>query len=440
VEVQQTHPQQLNRELGLFGASIFGLATMIGTGIFVSLGLAAGISGPGVILALVLAGVAAVINSLNDIQLSVNNPVSGGVYEYGYQYLTPWLGFTGGWVYLLARTTAGATAALGFAGYLLKLLNIEQQGLLVPTALVVVFILTVIANTGLKYSRTTTVVTVSITLLSLLLLVLFGILNWPTDGFEHLNFSQIDTENWLGNLLQASALMFVAYGGYGRIATMGEEILEPKKNIPKAIAVTIAMTMVLYIAVAIISLGAIGTKALGEATSLQAAPLQVVAESFGVPGFPFFLTIGALTAMLSVPLSGILGLSRVLLAMSRRGDMPNFITRLNNKGTTPYLAVIAVGSLIGLLVLIGDVKATWSFSAFANLNRGLITALAALNMSDEERLYPRWVSWLGLIPCLFLLFCIGWDVFLIGMGVIGLGLIWHFSAVWFKLNPVGTVN
>ena len=417
--------------MGLFGASVLGMATTIGTGIFVSLGIAAGISGSGVVLALILAGITATINSFNDVQLSVNQPVSGGVYEYGYTYLTPWLGFTGGWVYLLARTTAAATAALGFSGYLLKFLNLDVEAWLVPVALMAVAGLTSIASMGVKLSRSATAVTVSITFISLLALVFLGFWTWPADGHLNLQLTRWDAGG-RRNLLEASALLFVAYGGYGRIATMGEDIANPRRTIPRAIALTMGTTVLLYVLVAIVSLGTVGAETLGAVARERAAPLEVVVARSGIQWAPPLLAVGAIAAMLSVSLSGILGLSRVFLAMGRRGDMPHFLSRLNKRATAPPIAVIVVGVLIGALVLTGDVRITWSFSAFANLSRCLLTGLAALRMSHSDRLYPRWLTWLGLFPCLLLLFWLDRQVSIVGMQFIGIGLVWHFVMAYFS--------
>lgn len=421
-------PKQLKRELGFLGTIIMGLSSMIGTGVFVSIGIAAGISNSGVIIAVILAGLLAICNSLNMAQLAANHSVSGGVYEYGYKYLTPWLGFTGGWMYLLAKIASSATAALGFSGYLLKVIGVNKQDFLVPIALTILLIITLIVISGMRRSKVTTLVMVSVTLGSLLFLIITGFIMWPDNGWENLTISKNISPESMGNILEATALMFVAYTGYGRIATMSEEVLEPRKNIPKAMTIATFSVMLLYIAVAIVSIGSIGAEAFSNAAMTEAAPLEAVAKSFGIPGTSQILAVGALTAMLGVLLSAILGLSRMLLAMARRGDMPTFIAKLNSSATTPYWAVIMVSGAIALLILIGDVKVTWSFSAFASLIRSVITNLSALKMSAEERFYPQWLAWLGLLPCLFLAFCIEPKIWLIGLLFVVAGIIWHFAA------------
>ena len=426
-------PKQLQRELGWFGAAIMGLASVIGAGIFVSIGVAAGISGSAVIGALVVAGLLGTCHSLNLAQLAASNPVSGGIYEYGYKYLTPWLGFSGGWVYFLSKIAVAATAALGFAGYLLNTMGLNESGVLMLVAEAGVLIVTLIVLGGMRRSKVSTIVVVSVTILSLLFLMIAGSFVGFANGFENLTVSGTNSSNWIRNFLESTALMFVSYNGAARITMVGEEIVDPRKNIPRAVILTIAITMLLYVGVAVVSLGSIGAEAFSTATRVQAAPLQVVADSFGIPGAGNILAIGAITSMLSIVLTTILGVSRLLLAMGRRGDMPSFLAQLNSAGTTPYWAVIVVSIAIALLVFIGDVKTTWSLGAFGGMYRGVIISLAALRMREEERLYPKGLTWLSLFSSLLLAFCVEWQFWLIGLGLIGVGLIWHFVAHW--INP-----
>ena len=126
---------QLKREIGVFGSILMGLGSIIGTGVFVSIGIAASITGPSVILAVVIGAVVATCNAFNSAQLAANHPVSGGTYEYGYKYLNHWFGFIAGWMFLLAKSASAATAALGFAGYLLNAFGVNNETWLVLTAL-----------------------------------------------------------------------------------------------------------------------------------------------------------------------------------------------------------------------------------------------------------------------------------------------------------------
>lgn len=425
--------QWLKREVGVFGAVMMGLGSIIGTGVFVSIGIAAGIAGAAVILAVALGALVAVCNGLSSAQLAANHPVSGGTYEYGYRYLNPWLGFTAGWMFLLAKTASAATAALGFGGYLLNALSLGERGFLIPTALAAVVTLTAIVLTGIRRSNRANVAIVSITLLSLIFFILAGLPVLSTAGIENLTPFFANTDRPIAAVLEASALMFVAYTGYGRIATLGEEVREPRQTIPKAIILAMITVMILYIAVAVVGIGAVGAETLSPVTGQQVAPLVVAAGKFSVPGSPQILAVGAVTAMLGVLLNLILGLSRVLLAMARQGDMPRSLARLNPTRTTPTLAVLTMGIAIAAFVLVGNVKTTWSFSAFTVLIYYALTNLAALRLSSSERLYPQWIAGVGLVSCLFLAFWVEQSIWLTGLGLIGVGLIWR--AVFRAVSP-----
>jgi APA family basic amino acid/polyamine antiporter len=299
-----------------------------------------------------------------------------------------------------------------------------------PVALLAVVVLTAVVYSGLRRSNITNIIVVSITLAALGLFVIAGSPTAFSDGLDGFaNFFQApETGGGWRAVLYASALMFVAYTGYGRIATLGEEVRSPRTTIPRAIIVTLLVTMTLYIAVAVVGVGAIGADGLSEATAEQAAPLEVAARAFDIPGVSQAVAFGAITAMLGVLLNLILGLSRVLLAMGRRADMPRIFGRINEEGTTPGPAVLMMGAVIAGLALIGDVRVTWSFSAFTVLVYYAITNLAALYISADNRLFPAWVSAAGLVSCASLAFFVEPLYWGVGLGLIAAGLLWHLLA------------
>ena len=421
--------QTLKREVGFFGAVMLGLGSILGTGVFVSIGIAAGITGPSVIIAIVLAAFVATCNALSSAQLAASHAVSGGAYEYGYKYLHPTLGFTAGWMFLCAKSASAATAALGFAGYLLQPFDSADQTMRIIIASVTCLAMTGIVLGGIRRSNMANTVIVSFTLLSLITLVVMCL---PEIGNSKMNFEPFfaseNQSTWgkMQSLLHATALMFVAYTGYGRIATLGEEVHEPRKTIPRAIIVTLVVSATLYLLVGLVCIGTVGAKALETATLSQVAPLEVVAASLDMPAINWLIWVGAMTAMLGVLLNLVLGLSRVLLAMGRRGDMPAITTKINAAGTTPYVAVIAVGVFMTGLVFLGDVKTTWSFSAFTVLTYYAINNLAALRIAKDQQLYPRFFPVCGLCSCLFLANWVGWQIWCIGLGLIIIGLFWHY--------------
>lgn len=416
----------LQRQLGLFGAAMMGLGAMVGTGVFVGIGVAAGIAGPSVVLAIAIAAGVAVCNGLSSAQLAASHPVSGGTYEYGYEYLRPSLGFTAGWMFLLAKSASAATAALGFGGYLLHVLDWSSAGAVTVLGMVVSVLVTLLVLGGLKRSNLANLLIVSVTLLSLFVFVAFTLpVAWEQSETNLRPFFP-QGDGSLAAFLQACALMFVAYTGYGRIATMGEEVREPRRNIPRAIIAVMIASALLYTAVGLGAVGAYGAASLGAATGKEAAPLETVLRALGHPAAAAVVAVGAMTAMLGVLLNLILGLSRVALAMGRRNDLPEVFARIDRSGSTPTVAVLAVGVLVTALAALGDVRLTWSFSAFTVLVYYAITNLAALRLRGDTRLYPRWVSVLGLVSCLFLAFWVEPRIWLTGLGSIAAGLLWHW--------------
>jgi len=418
---------ELRREVGLGGAMMMGLGSIIGTGVYVSIAIAAGSAGPSVLLAIAVAAVVATCNGLSSAQLAAAHPVSGGTYEYGYRWLAPSLGFTAGWMFVCAKSASAATAALGFSGYLLNALDADSRWL-VAVALVAVLVLVIVVLSGIRQSSQVNIAVVSLSLLALAVFVFAMLPTAWRAGTDNLRpfFAPLwdPTAPW-GGFLEACALMFVAYTGYGRIATLGEEIVDPARNIPRAVIATLLVSMVIYITVATVGVASVGAPVFAIAATEEAAPLEVVASESGLPMIANFVALGAMAAMLGVLLNLVLGLSRVVLAMGRRSDLPPLFGQLNAANTTPIAAVILVGVVIAALVTIGNVRTTWSFSAFTVLMYYALTNLAALQLTPSERLYPRFIPWLGLCSCLFLAFWVDREIWLVGLALIVIGLIWQ---------------
>jgi APA family basic amino acid/polyamine antiporter len=403
------------------GAVLMGLGSIVGTGIFVSMGLAAGIAGPAVITAVALAAAVATCNGLSSAQLAASHPVSGGTYEYGYRYLGPSLGFVAGWMFLCAKSASAATAALGFGGYALAALGIADGRARIGLGVAAVLVLTAVVAGGMRRSNRTNAVIVTVTLAALAAFVIAGA---PTAiaGAAHLRGAVLGAG--ARELLHATALVFVAFTGYGRIATLGEEVREPARTIPRAIVIALLATLALYALVLAVAIGAVGAGALAEATR-AAAPLEAVAERLPWRQVRYLVALGAITAMLGVLLNLVLGLSRVVLAMARRGDLPPGLARVDARHASPRRAVAVTGLAIAGLTLLGSIRTTWSFSAFTVLLYYAITNLAALRLPAEHRRYPRWVSVLGLLACLGLAFWVDPKIWLVGLGLVAAGLIWR---------------
>lgn len=416
---------RLHRELGLIGAVMMGLGAMVGTGVFVSIGIAARQTGPSVILAVLLAAAVAMCNAFSSAQLAASHAVSGGTYEYGYRYLRPWMGFTAGWMFLCAKSASAAAAALGFAAYALGLSGQSLHGQAAVGAIGVA-LFTALVLGGMQRSNWVNIAIVSFTLLALGTFIVAGMPTLARQGTGMLTpFFNEAGGSGARDFLYSTALMFVAFTGYGRIATMGEEVRKPHQIIPRAIIVTLIISTLLYVLVAAVVIGVAGTEQFATSMGPYAVKLSGVARLLGAPWIATVVSLGAVTAMLGVLLNLILGLSRVALAMGRRGDLPPVFAKLHGKARVPFAAVVGVGLAIGVLVLTRSVESVWTFSAFTVLIYYAITNFAALQLPSEDRLYPRIYALVGLIASLFLAFWVPTTVWITGLALIAVGLAWH---------------
>jgi APA family basic amino acid/polyamine antiporter len=418
---------QLTRQVGLVAAIGLGLGSMVGAGVFVSLGLGAGLVGPAVLGAIVLAGGLAMCNGLSSAQLASAYPVSGGTYEYANRVGWPALGTVAGLMFLIAKSASAATAALGLAGYVLH--RFDVPALIVPGALAVVVMLTVMVLEGIRRSSQVNTAIVGITFLGLIIFV--------AAAAGRVSFESLDPGAWSASeggsaagftwpdFLFATALMFVAYTGYGRIATLGEEVHEPRRTIPKAIVATVLVCVVTYVAVAAVGVGTVGADRFA-AMAESGAPLEAIALELGLPGaVAWAVTAAAVTALLGVILNLLLGLSRVTLAMARRRQLPRLFAKVDAAGQTPAPAVLGVAAIVAGLALIGSVRAAWSLSAVTVLIYYAITNASALRLAPQDRLYPRAFSWVGLLGCLGLAAFVDPWFWLWAGAAVGVALVWH---------------
>jgi APA family basic amino acid/polyamine antiporter len=330
-------------------------------------------------------------------------------------------GYIAGWMFLVAKSASAATAALGFAAYMTQGVGAVSEFISpVNLALLLVALITLLTAGGLRRSNTINTVIVMITLAALSGFVFSGVqFLAQSQTSSDLSFQILSDYGFHpSDLMHATALAFVAYAGYGRIATLGEEVVEPRRTIPRAIIATLAVSMLTYLSVVIVSVAAVGAKTFSTSGGLGQAPLEQVARYLEQPTIASLIAVGATLAMAGVLLNLVLGLSRVLLAMARRKEMPQSLSVLTPGGESPKRAVWVVGLGIAGLVSIGDIMTTWSLSAFCVLIYYGTTNLAALKMPEDQRLYPKWVSWAGLFGCLSLAFFIDMQTIIVGLGAI----------------------
>ena len=398
----------MRREIGILGAIFLGLGSILGTGAFVSIGLVIGQVGGWIGLTLLCAGILAACNGLSSAQLAVAYPVSGGTYEYAYRTLHPLVGIFAGWLFLTAKSASAATAALGVVSFSYAALNLELNDFVLRIGSAVLSLLvTCLVLLGLRRSNQFNIAIVLITILSLVSFILFSAFVEVTADSNFFDVTLAPEA-----LLEGTALLFVAYTGYGRIATLGEEVREPRKTIPLAICATLGASWLLYASVgwALTNYQEFEVLGLGDGLN-QTLRLEVVVQTFDQPWLEKLVQVGAITAMLGVLLNLILGLSRVYLAFGRRNDLPKAFAKLDAQ-SNPRLSVLFTGIVIAALCLMGDILMTWSLSAVTVLIYYGITNLAALRLNKQDQIFPKWISIIGLFSCVFLSVFVGQEIWI----------------------------
>jgi basic amino acid/polyamine antiporter, APA family len=384
--------RSLKPQLGLLDTTAIALGAMIGAGVYVSLGEAAKTTGASVLLAVLIGAAVATFNGLSAAELGANDPRAGGAYQFGRQLVSPLVGFLAGWLFLLASLAAGTTFALTFAAYLAPLLPGVPPRVTGVTLVVAVGLLNVL---GVKPAARATRALVGI---NLLVLAVFLLLTAPR--FQVERFQPVFTGGLRG-LLQAGALLFFAFTGYARPVTVAEEVKEPRRTLPRAIASALGLVTLLYLAVTAATLGVLGAAEMGK----ESAPLRTaVSGTFG----PILLSMGALVASATVLLTEIWGLSRLVFAMARNRDLPGWLGQLSDRDRIPRRAVLAVVGVMLLLAGCLDLRPALEASSMSLLVYYAVMNLSALRLPQALRLYPAAVPACGLTACLLLALSLPW--------------------------------
>ena len=388
----------LQRRLGVHDAVVIGLGSMIGAGIFVALTPAAAAAGSWLLVGLGIAGIVAYCNATSSARLAARYPQSGGTYVYGRERLGEFWGYLAGWSFVVGKTASCAAMALTVGFYVWP-----QYAHAVAVAAVAA--LTAVNYRGIQKSAVLTRVIVAVVLAVLAAVVVALLFSGRTE------LTRLTLSGAPAGVLQAAGLLFFAFAGYARIATLGEEVRDPARTIPRAIPIALGLTLVVYAVVAVTVLSVLGPTRLASAP----APLAEAVRVAGASGLEPVVRIGAAVAALGSLLSLVLGVSRTTLAMARDGHLPAGLAAVHPKYGVPYRAEVAVGVVVAALAAVADVRGVIGFSSFAVLLYYAIANASAWTLGG--RLIPA----AGLAGCVVLAFALPPTAVLTGVAVLAVG-------------------
>lgn len=397
---------ELRRRLGLLDAVVIGLGSMIGAGIFAALGPAAHAAGSGLLLGLALAAVVAYCNATSSARLAALYPASGGTYLYGRKRLGDFWGYLAGWGFVVGKTASCAAMALTVGEYALP-----SQAHAVAVAAVVA--LTAVNYAGVQKSAWLTRVIVAL-VLGVLAAVIVAVFTSPTSSPDRFHLAGVT----VGGVIQSAGLLFFAFAGYARIATLGEEVRDPARTIPRAIPLALAIALAVYAVVAVAALTALGPQRLAESTAPLSEAVRVAGISWLVPVVRAGATVAAVGSLLAL----ILGVSRTTLAMARDHHLPHALTAVHSRFGVPHRAELLIGVIVAVLAATGDLRGAIGFSSFAVLMYYAIANASAFTLRPEEGRPHRAIPVIGLSGCVILAFALPLSSVLSGAAVLGVGI------------------
>jgi APA family basic amino acid/polyamine antiporter len=385
---------------------------MIGAGVFSAFSPAAAAAGSGLLVGLMIAGVVAFGNATSSAQLAAVHPTSGGTYAYGRAELGPWWGFIAGWGFVVGKTASCAAMALTFAAYAAPA---EWER---PVAALAVVALVTVNWFGVTRTAQLTRIIVVVVLLALAAAVAAGA-------------AAPDAEGWLApgapwssglyGLLQSAGLLFFAFAGYARIATMGEEVRDPAVTIPRAIVLAFVGAFAVYAAVAVAVLSALGP----VATAASSEPVAAAAAASGWGWAEPVVRIGAAAASLGALLALIAGIGRTTFAMAREADLPRWLAAVHPRWHVPHRAEVVMGGIVVALVLLVDLRGAIGFSSFGVLLYYLVANVAAFRQRGAARRYPRALQLVGALGCVVLAATLPWQSVVGGVVVVVAGVVYR---------------
>ncbi|WP_144795782.1 APC family permease [Microbacterium paludicola] len=395
----------LARRLTLADAVTIGLGSMIGAGVFSVWGPATAAAGSGLLIALAVAAIVAFCNAMASAQLAAAHPVAGGTYTYARIEIGPWWGFIAGWCFVIGKLASCAAMAMTFAVYA------APAGWEPLVAAGAVAALTTVNCLGVTRTALATRILVVISLLGLAVVVAVGFSSAPDASPTPL------PDPTAYGVLQGAGLLFFAFAGYARIATMGEEVVNPARTIPRAVVLALSGALVVYVLVALVVMSTLGADVV-----TASAPLATVVDAAGLPALAPVVRVAAAAASLGALLALLTGIGRTTLAMARESDLPRFLRAVHPRWQVPHRAEIAAGLIVIVVVLVADLRGAIGFSSFGVLLYYLIANAAAFRQPASARRHPRALAVVGVLGCLLLVNTLPVVASLVGTGVVLVGV------------------
>ena len=398
---------QLTRSLGVVRSVGIGVAAMLGAGVFFVWAPAYELAGSWLLVSLGIAALIATLNALVTTQLAVNVPRSGGIYAFGRHYRGPFTGFVAGWMFLTGKTASVAAIALIAASYIWP-----EGARLIGAALLLVA--TLVTVSGVRQTAWLSLLIAGIVTVGLVSLVGLSLVNTPAvPGLA------VSTTPEPLSVLTAAALMFFAFAGYARMATLAEEVVEPRRTLPRAIGFALAIVLALY---AFVGWGV--SRVLPGYSGEFDTPLRVLVSG----NWSIVITVLAVVACVGSLLAILAGLSRTALQMGREGDLPRIIGKVSDTTGGPMVAEVTVGVVAVIAVLTLDVTGLVAVSGAGVLTYYAIGHWSALKQTREERLVWPIVPAVGLVLCAVLVITLPWQSLLVAALSLLVGAVWFVLA------------
>lgn len=373
----------------MFDAVSVSVGAIIGGGIFVVTGIAAGVAGSALIISMLIAAVISLFTASSFAQLTAWQPREGSIYEYTYMLISPFAGFLTGWMWILSNTFAGAAVSLGFAYYLTTLVPSLNPNIV---AAIICIAFTAINYYSVKQSAKLNNILVTAKLLILAFFITYGFAYMNPSNFTP--FKPLDI-----GVISGAVFFFFAYGGFARAAVISEEIKDAKRNVPRALFISLTISTIIYVLVGVAAVGLVGPTRLANSNS----PLEEAMKATGNPSASTIIAIGGMLATASVLLTSILGVSRMAYAMAKRKDLPQTLAKLDPKTNTPALATWIIGATMTVLVLLTDLSKVVAISSFAMLFFYTLANTSALRLKTQKRTHQRILPAVGAASCIALL-------------------------------------